>query len=210
MYNRHVSYTPPPFTEPVTPSPRKNRTPMILAIVFVALACLCLIPGYFLFKLGAVAVKEGLPMAQCGIAFEDVRKALKDYAAEHDGKLPNADTWQDDVRPYYKKAVERHGDDLGPIKPIAPDAPWGCTTADGLTGIAFNSALSGKKLADIKDPKATVLVFEIDKASSNAHQEYVERPQSSGPKIMGEHRDWMVLFIEGEPKFNVGTKFETK
>lgn len=210
MYNPLVSYTPPPFTEPVTPSPRKNKTPMILAIVFIALACVCLIPGYFLFKLGAVAVKEGLPMAQCGIAFEDVRNALKEYAAEHDGMLPKAETWQDDVRPYYAKVVDKHGDDLGPIKPMEADSVWGCTTSLGKTGIAFNRALSGKKLADIKDPKSTVLIFETTKASTNVNEEYTKREQSTGPKIMGEHRDWMVMFIDGEPDFKVGKNFESK
>lgn len=205
VYNSPVSQTPPPFS-PAGPPPRKNRTPLILAIVFVVMVCFCMVPAFFLYRIGAVAVKEGLPMAQCGIAFDDIRKALKAYADEHDGKLPPAETWQDDVRPYYAKIVASHGDDLGPIKPIAADAPWGCTSTSGTTGIAFNSALGGKKLADIENPRSTALIFEIEKPSTNAHEEFKERPRSTSPTIMGEHRDWIVLHIEGETKFDVGKK----
>ncbi len=206
MYNPSVSYSPPPFSQSGPPL-RKNKTPLILTLVFVGVACLCVVPGYFLFKVGSAAMKEGLPIVQCGIAFEDVRKALKAYAGEHEGMLPSAETWQDDVRPYYAKAVKKHGDDLGPIKPMEAGGAWGCRNASDTTGMAFNTALGGKKLADIKDPKSTALIFEIEKPAPNAHEEFKERPRSTAPTIMGEHREWLVMFVEGEAKFNAGKKF---
>lgn len=203
MYNARVSQ-PPPFA-PQGPVPaKKNNTALILVIIFVAFACVCVLPAVLLYNVGRFALKEGLPMAQCGIAFEHVRDALNEYAKEHDGKLPPAATWQDDVRPYYKKIAEKAKDELGPIEPMDANGPWGCTQKSGSTGIAFNEALGGKKLADIEKPDETPLIFEVEQPSPNAHETFEERPKETGPMIMNEHRDWIVVYVKGSKTMRAG------
>lgn len=204
MYNWTVSQSPPPFA-PSGPVPgKKNNTPLILVVIFLAFACVCVLPAVLLFNVGKFAMKEGIPMAQCGIAFEHVREAIEEYAKEHEGTLPNAETWQDDVRPYYRKIAEKKKDELGPIEPMDANGPWGCTQESGNTGIAYNSALSGKKLADIKDPAGTPLIFEIEKPSPNAHEEFKQRDRATGPIILNEHRDWIVVNIKGSNPIKAG------
>lgn len=203
VYNWTVSQ-PPPFAQPGPVPGKKNNTPLILVIIFVAFACVCVLPAVLLYNVGKFALKEGLPMAQCGIAFEHVREALEEYAKEHDGTLPKAATWQDDVRPYYRKIAEKAKDELGPIEPMGADEPWGCTQESGMTGIAFNEALGGKKLADIKDPEGTPLIFEVEKPSPNAHEAFKRRDRATGPMIMNEHRDWIVVNVKGSQSIKAG------
>ncbi len=197
-YNANVN-VPPPFSPPQAAPPKKTNTALILGIV---LACI-LIPCIGLIVVGAMGfnfVKNTIgPMATCAIAFEHVRNATLDYAKDHNGKLPKAETWQDDVRPYYEK-TSKNTEDLGPFEAMKPDGDWGCKTGNSMTGMAFNSELSGKKVEDIKDPYSTVLIFEIESAMKNAHQPFKVRSDSSSPKLMGEPRGWMEMMVQGGMK----------
>lgn len=189
--------TPPPFSPPGAP-PKKSNSPLLIVIIVV----LCvLIPcgglialGYYGFNLFGKTVG---PMASCVLMFEGARASIVDYKDAHEGKLPNAATWQDDIKPYYKKWFDTKAKEAGPFAPPGPDAEWGCKAEGKTTGIAFNSDLGGKKWDDIKDHRTTVLIFEIDSAMKNAHQPYKERSKKGSPKIMGEERGWIDFPMEG-------------
>lgn len=204
---------PPPFTPPTGAPPRKNNTGLIVAIVLICI----LVPCAGLIAVSVLGVnwfKNTIgPLASCAIGFEQVRDSLIEYADKHDGKLPRAETWQDDVRPIYAERVKNPSKEYGPFKPMEPDGDWGCKVDQSMTGIAFNSDLSGKVLKDIKDPRTTILIFEIEKALKNAHEPFKSRSKATSPRIMGEHRGWIEIPIEGDAEgfdTNGNTKFEFK
>ncbi len=198
-YNENVN-VPPPFSPPPSAPQRKSNTALILGIV---LACI-LIPCVGLIIVGVLGMnffKNTLaPMASCAIGFEQVRNAIENYADDHNGTLPKAATWQDDVRPYYVKVIKENPEEFGPITPMKADGDWGCKAGDRATGMAFNTDLSGKKLADIKDPYATILIFEIDAAMKNANLPYKTRSNASSPKFMDKRRGWIEMPIRGSSK----------
>lgn len=204
VYNAVVSQMPPPFSPPA-PVKKGNNTALILVVVFVAFSLVCVVPGYFIYKAVSSGFQQVLPVAECAMAFEDLRTAVLDYAEEHEGTLPDAATWQDDVRPYYKKVVSKADGERGPFKPMDPDMIWGCRVGDGKrTGIAFNVALSGKKLDAIQAPSDTVLIFEIEESKPNAHEEFRKLDPKTAPTIFGERRDWMVAHVKGDMDMNMG------
>jgi len=212
-YNANVN-VPPPFSPPPAAPPKKTNTALILGIV---LACI-LIPCIGLIVVGAMGFnffKNTIgPMASCAIGFTQVRRAIEDYADAHEGKLPNAATWQDDVRPFYEKLSATSKDEYGPFDPMKADGDWGCKAGGHSTGMAFNAELSGKKLADIKDPYETMLIFEIETAVKNANQPYKHRSKDTSPTFMGEKRGWIEMPVKGGSKgFDMGrrgSKFEVK
>ena len=196
---------PPPFSPSGPPARKKNNTALILLIVFVGFGLVCVLPGFFILRALSSGFQQVLPMAECGMAFEDVRTAVMDYAKDHDGALPNAETWQDDVRPYYKKVVASEKDERGPFTPMDADMIWGCRVGgDQRSGMAFNSALSGVKLDDIKAPRDTPLIFEIEEATPNAHEEFRKLDPEKAPKVFGERRGWMVAYVKGDMDMQMG------
>lgn len=191
-----VSEYPPPFSQ--TPPVRKKSNTLIWMIVGACILLPCIVCGvgggwfWSLFK-NSIA-----PIATCSIAFESVRDGVKDYAHDHDGKLPNAETWQDDVKSYYAKSAASMKDQSGPFPIMDANGEWGCKQDDGtMTGMSFNEALSGKKLEDIKEPSSTVMIFESPKAQRNAHSKYTELTKSTSPMMMGKHRGWFYIHVEG-------------
>ncbi len=87
--------------------------------------------------------------------------ALIMYAQSNGGRLPDADGWVDAILPQWDDVKDKgfHAEALF-RDPTAPESePW---------NYAFNRALSGVRLADIKDPAATVLVFESVAGVKNA------------------------------------------
>lgn len=74
------------------------------------------------------------------------------YAQDHDETLPDADEWMDQIEPYHKN------EEL--LKcPAAPDLEY---------GYAMNANLSGLKLAEVKSPADTVLLFDSTLGTRNA------------------------------------------
>lgn len=87
--------------------------------------------------------------------------ALTMYAQEHGDRLPDADGWVDALLPQWSDVKDKgfHAEMLF-RDPTAPEEePW---------NYAFNRALSGARLGGIKDPSATVMVFESMAGVKNA------------------------------------------
>lgn len=199
--------TPPPFSPPGAPPKRSNSAIWIIVIVVLCVVIPCgglIALGFFGFNWFGRTLG---PMASCMLLYEGVRHSVEAYSDEHDGKLPNAATWQDDVRPYYAKWREKSAKEAGPFAPPTSDAEWGCTIEGKKTGIAFNSELSGKKWDDIEKKRTTILLYEVETVLKNANGPYKERSEKSSPTLMGEHRGWIEIPVEGSmDDIKIGTK----
>ncbi|HRF59869.1 MAG TPA: hypothetical protein PLH94_08155 [Fimbriimonadaceae bacterium] len=198
-------------------APPRNSGNKVLIVILVIIAVMCIgliAAGVGMYFWSMNLVKNTfIPTAQCAVGFEELRAALLDYAKDHDGKLPKAETWQDDVKPYYAKVKlgTEQSQDVPKgfeIKKFPLDGDWGCKVSDKeMTGIAFNQELSEKKLSDIKDPYSTVILFEIEEPSKNAHEVYVPRSRTNAPRIiMGERRDWFRITVEGRMDWSFDSK----
>ena len=74
------------------------------------------------------------------------------YAQEHDGRLPDADKWTDELKPY-----------------LPDQAVFTCPAAPQLEGgYAMNQALSGVKLDTLANPAEAILFFDSDLGKRNA------------------------------------------
>lgn len=88
----------------------------------------------------------------CGDNVHALAVAMGMYANDHAGRLPNAGTWMDDIRPYLVN--ER-------VFRCPQDEPH-------KYAFAMNSKLSGLELRKIPDRANTVLIFESDADRRNA------------------------------------------
>lgn len=134
----------------------------------------------------------------CTTGFTLAGQAIRQYANENKGVLPNAKTWQTDILKQYTALAEPMKS-AGPVAPWAADAEWSCVASDGTkTGIAFNSDLSGKKLAEIQDELKTIVLFEVEKVGANQSEPFKERAAGTGPVfMMGQRRSWMTVNVAG-------------
>lgn len=203
MYHVSVHTSPPPFTPPAPAQPKKSRTGLIIGITIIAVVGGCVLMVGLMAYMFTGFWGKMTPSIGCAIAFEGARDALLEYAAEHDGALPNAESWQDDIRELMRRRLKEEADVPFDLKIMDPDGDWGCFKDDGksMTGMAFNSALSGKKLAEISDPATIYLVFEIESPRPNAHEEYKARDNATSPKFMGTPRGWIKVPVKGEGDF---------
>lgn len=178
---------------------------MIILFIILGLVGFCVIGFIVLGFLGFRFFKTNIgPMAGCMVSFQVTRDAVLEYAQTHDGKLPNAETWQDDVKEILRKRIKEVSDQ--PVfETISPDGDWGCKHGDNkMSGIAFNSDLSEKSLKEVQSPWSTPLIFEIEAPRRNAHEKYVAKPVNTSPTMMGEHRGWVVANVEGEVDLHGG------
>ncbi len=186
---------PPPYMQ----APRRSNTGLIIGLVVGGICLCCVLPVGLLVGGGFWAFNNSKGIVQCSMAFQGVGQGLQKYAAAHDGKLPKAETWQDDVRTFYKQSMMPKGQ-AGPFEQMPAEGDWGCKESDGtMTGMAFNSDLSGKKISDIKDPYQTTMLFETERPSANQHEKYKARPFETSPKMFGKHRGWLHSSVSGQP-----------
>ena len=162
---------------------------------------LCCLGGAALLGGGAYfGMKVAGPMVECMMSAEFLQKAVVAYAEDNGGKLPAADKWQDQVKPYYERIMSTKGDKMkgSPFKPFAADGDWGCKLDnDAHTTFAFNTALSGKKLDDIQNKSETVLFFEVDKSGRNVNQKYDPAKLGTPPKRFPEAH-WTTMSVDGD------------
>lgn len=201
---------PPPFS---MPEKKKNTGLIVLAIVLGVGIC-CVGPIVAVGGLGWFGFRNVQGTVTCAASLSAIRDSTLAYAKANGDKLPKADTWQDDVRPFYAKFLKSETQNMGPFHLFEPEADWVCENADGTkTGIAFNKDLSGVKISDIKDRLNTVLVFEAEKPGKNLNESYKKKPKSTSPKIFNEPRGWITMPVEGgdiDMKGKSGIEVKTK
>lgn len=190
--------TPPPYI----PSKPKSKTGLVVGLVIAAVLVCCVAPIALLGGGAAWFMSKGQDFMTCTLSYTLVPKAVTAYIKKNNGTLPKAATWQDDVRPYYKKIHTKltKKEDMGPFKLMPAEGDWGCSEAGETSCMAFNTELAGKKLADIKDPGNTIMLFETSKTGKNLAFKFKEEPFEKSPKMMGtsEHRGWFVVMANGE------------
>lgn len=200
---QQMAYSPPPFN-PGMAQKKKSPVGMILMIVALVFLLVCGLGGFALYQFAKGAVQMGTSVISCSLNFELAQKSSLAYAKEHGDKLPNAEKWQEQIAPYYAKlksnvlAKNPEFKDI-PFFNFEPNditEPLDCSFGEPTTGVTFNSDLSGKKLADIKEPQTTPLFFESEKIVLNSADAYKERAAKTGPKIMGSARDWLVWNVQ--------------
>lgn len=157
--------------------------------------------GLFLwlgFKVFDFSQKELIPTISCAYNIRIARDAVLLYAKDHGGRLPNAATWQDDVRRYFDQVTLTSSDADEFVRRWKADGEWACKLRDRTTSVAFNSDLSGKLLSEISDPTRTVLLFEVARTGTNLNEKYKPSAKETSPKVMGEPRGWISAPVEGD------------
>ena len=90
--------------------------------------------------------------AMCLSNMKNLAVAGQTYAADHDDRLPDADRWVEELRPYLNnEAVFKCPEDK----------------SQAFASYAMNAALSGMSLDDIEDPSAVVLFYETASPGPN-------------------------------------------
>ena len=173
--------------------------------VIIAVLALCMITcgvGAFFLK---GAVDAIMPVGGCLVTGDMAAKSALAYAIEHDGRLPSAETWQDDIQPYYERLyskVEPQLDDIPKVlnfKVSLPGELFECEFKDGPnTGFAFNAALSGVLVEDIESPHTVILVFETLEYGYNANGDPSTRPEDHPVLMLGKERPWIDIYATGQ------------
>ncbi|NLO73972.1 MAG: hypothetical protein GX100_07685 [candidate division WS1 bacterium] len=115
------------------------------------------------------ATQNTMKAQQCMGALWRLASAVRQYADKHEGALPSAETWRDDL-----------AEALGGAEAMRSVR---CPLASpGVSGFAMNEALSGKSLKSIDRPEATVLFFESDREGPNpcGGEEALAAPRHEG------------------------------
>ena len=201
---------PPPYA----PRRKSNTTTVIFVILGVCALC-CILCVVFIAGAGWFAFKRSRATIACAIGFGEASEALRAYTDDHGGKLPTAERWQDELRPYFVKQQKKDEDQgVKMFGTFEADGMWTCKDESGQgpgTGIAFNSDLSGEKLSDIKNKDTTMVLFEVPKTGMNLNMPYVELNRAESPKVFGKPRGWFYidadLQVGGTDKNNTNVRF---
>ncbi len=184
--------------------PKKQSTNPLVWI-FVALGAFCCIAIIAFGAMTATVFNQTKDMFPCMFSLATLDKAMDEYVKEK-GVFPPADSWQDELAPYYTKHSTSMKDELkdapGPMK------DWGnvtdisgdfkCSTTGVNTYIAYNPEIAGKKLSDLKDPADTVMFFETTSTGRNIAEPFKEKDFKDSPKMMGQPRGWYRMGTDGE------------
>lgn len=185
---------PPPYMPPR----KKTNTGLIVGLIIGGVVLCCIGPILLIVGGGYWFVNKALPIASCSMAFEDARDAIRDYSRDHNGNLPPAQNWQEEVRPYYDKIVSGQKKDRGPIKSMSSEGAWGCEDGSGgKTGMAYNDEVAGKNLDDV-EKQDSVILFEIRQATANAHENYTPKSDAEAPQLFGKPRGWFLVRANGD------------
>ena len=213
--------SPPPFQPGVGSRKSSNPTQTILIILGVLALFCCVACGSCAF-MGKGLMDQVMPTAKCALVAEALKDATQDYVKDHDGKMPTAENWIEELAPYYKKQVaaltSKDGEDLKDnpfVGGMFPDptlkGPVPCVMTDASkTELVYNADLSGVIEKEIKDASSTPLFFEVNQSWPNKSLPAKDRPTGKGPKIMNEARDWMVMYVDGDMKTSGGKSFKVR
>lgn len=200
----NMAETPPPFQMPPPPAARAtnsaNRACLVIALLLLAFCAIGAVIAFVFMKgvWGQVSSTAG-----CVGTFELSHTAAIAYSKEHGGRLPSADKWQAEIKPYYDRLytkMSKEFEDVSAFKGFLPsrsDEVLQCKWEGRVTGIAYNAAVAGKLLKDFKEPTKTVMFFETDESAKSLTRLYKEMPKAQAPKIMYNDREWIVYYLEG-------------
>ena len=107
-------------------------------------------------------IRDKAKQAACRGHLKQLGRAMLQYAQDHGGALPSAETWTQALQPYL--------DDEGVFRcPAVPEL---------VCGYAMNTACSGARLDDLEEPEETVLLFDSTQGQLQAHDrgESLPRP----------------------------------
>ncbi len=203
--------TPPPFHGfEGQPAPQKRKTSavvIIFAVLGVLLLC-CGLPVGVIGFYGYKGFNGAMKMGGCVANVNFMKAALQEYSKQHDGKLPNAKTWQTDIGKYFESGKKTEG---SPITIWKAGGEWSCEDNGVKTGFMFNEALSERKMSEVTkaNPEA-VAIFETKTVSFNQSGPLVKLPFSESPKFMGEFTDqrrgWMLIDAEASKVYTYDEK----
>jgi len=120
--------------------------------------------------------------SECEGHLRALGKAARKFARDHDGMLPSADNWQDELALYL---LEGGGGEEVFTCPVAPDVD---------IAYALNRDLAGKQATELTGHDRLVLFFESDLNAPNA----VGAPAADMPEQARHFREW-----DGEPGNNI-------
>lgn len=213
-----MAQSPPPFQVP--PAPKAPATSGANKACLIAVCCvlaMCAVMIFVFIAFTKSVFGEVTQTFSCMGMFEMTDNSLRAYAMDHKGKLPNAETWQDDIAPYYQRLYAKVRSEKLPssMLPPSPGEPLQCVWGKRTTGVAFNVELSGKEIAKLQNPEKTPVIFEVDRTGTNLALPYSEKPKTKAPKVMYNDRDWIVYFVKGnknpfESSSSSSSSFELK
>ena len=207
---KYIMQTPPPFHgyegQPPAPMKKKNNTVLVIFAILGALLLCCGLPVgavvFYGFKFG----KGAMSMVGCMVNVESMKVALREYSKAHDGKLPNAKTWQADIGKYF--VVDKDMKDM-PLTTIwKPGGEWSCEGSGVKTGFMFNEALSEKKIEEVTkaNPEA-IAIFETKTVAFNQAGPFKKLRFGESPKFMGEvtdeRRGWLLIDAEAKDVYRI-------
>lgn len=198
-----MAATPPTFN----PAPAKSGNKIWLWII-LALVAFCVILAAGIFFVGKSLLGKGLEVAACAMNGDLATNAVLAYALEHEGQLPDSETWQDDIRPYYETLYDKMIDDMDMedvpgwinFEIAKPGEVLTCNNADDFkTGFAFNSQLAGTNTADYDSPDDVILLWEMVNPVYNGSGDPSDRPATDpNLKMFGDARSWWDFYLSGD------------
>ncbi|MCH7945529.1 MAG: hypothetical protein IIC73_05875 [Armatimonadetes bacterium] len=199
-----MAATPPAFN----PAQRQRSSKNIWVWLILAVVFFCILLGVGFFFLMKSLLSTAMIMMACAVNGELATNAVLAYAMEHDGQLPNAETWQTDVMPYYERLYDKRGDifegadmpDMISVDAAKPGSVIYCNPAgQNETGFAFNVELSGMNLSEIGDVHDTILIWETTTPKLNAFGDpSVRNDDDPALKLWGDTRGWMNYMASGD------------
>lgn len=97
---------------------------------------------------------------------KQIALGIRDYAQAHNGMLPDADEWMDEVMPYVMDWKVFHEPEMPAVGTGGGSPP----PTDSLRwGYAYNRNLSGVRLDQVQSPENTVVVYESALGVKNAN-----------------------------------------
>ncbi|OWU65063.1 MAG: hypothetical protein CBB60_006630 [Armatimonadetes bacterium Cent15-Ar3] len=202
--------TPPPFNRPPEGQyyqqpmkPKKNPLVIVFAILGVLTLC-CGLPLGFVGYFGYKGFKGSMGMISCYANTSVMAKALKEYSADHEGKLPPAATWQTDLAKYFKSGAKK---EEMPFKIWQPGGEWSCGSDNAKTGFMFNEAFGGKLAAEVaKSHPEEPAIFETKTVAFNQTGAFKKLPFEESPRLLDsfdevkERRGWIMIMSDAALK----------
>jgi hypothetical protein len=115
-------------------------------------------------------IHEKADSVMCESNIRNLSYAVLQYMQDSDETAPPAGKWGDLVAPYVNKR------DPEPTLGFDPKKAWHCPAASSPYGYAMNDAMSSVKLDKVGDPTTTILLFESDAQTRNAHGGVAQLP----------------------------------